>query len=397
MDQSDKIDGIITPSEKLELSELALLNENQQTLHELLRRAWEGTRNYEDLPLEASDRILEKILKPQPVTNPLPVTSRQPAKVRWLWVKRFAVAASITGLIFSGYILLKPKPAKNITTREIAGTKNIPPGGNKAVLTLGNGSRIILDSAQNGILGQQGKTTIVKTDSGKLAYNASTEKLNTKTTAVVYNTLTTPRGGQYQLTLLDGTRVWLNAASSIIYPTAFNGTSREVEVSGEVYFEVQHNAKMPFKVKVNNELIEDIGTSFNINAYTDESGMRITLVQGAINVLTTAGSRQISPNEQALILNDQLTVIKEVDVNKVIAWKKGLFEFNQTTLPVIMRQISRWYDVDIYYEGTVSTETFGGGISRNLPLSDVLKLLETNGVKFRLEGKQLFVNYKPAQ
>jgi transmembrane sensor len=308
------------------------------------------------------------------------------------WVRTTAAAAIIMVLGAGIYFISKSKPA---TEPEIAKAikTDIAPGGNKAMLTLGNGSKIILDSAVNGTLAQQGNTKIVKMDNGKLAYNGSTEKPSD----IAYNTLSTPRGGQYQLMLPDGTKVWLNAASSITYPTAFNSNKRTVSITGEVYFEVKHDSKKPFSVKVADFEVQDIGTHFDINAYSDETEIKTTLLEGKINVFASNKNHLLSPGQQATIANNKVTILSDVDLQRVVAWQEGRFEFNETQLPVIFRQISRWYDVDIKMEGPVTIETFGGGISRNLPLSDILKLLEANGLQFRLENKTLFVKTKTQQ
>jgi transmembrane sensor len=308
------------------------------------------------------------------------------------WVRTSAAAAIFIGIGAGIYFISKPKPN---SPSEISKTTitDIAPGSNKAVLTLANGSRIILDSAAIGTLAQQGKTKITKIDNGKLTYNSSNEK----PTELTYNILSTPRGGQYQLTLPDGTKAWLNAASSITYPTAFNSNKREVSITGEVYFEVKHDMKKPFSVKVAGIEVQDIGTHFNINAYSDELEIKTTLLEGKVNVLASNNNHFLSPGQQASVANAKVTILNNVDIQRVIAWQQGRFEFNQTQLPVILRQISRWYDVDIKMEGPVTTETFGGGISRNLPLSDILKLLEANGLQFRLENKTLFVKTKTQQ
>ena len=208
--------------------------------------------------------------------------------------------------------------------------------------------------------------------------------------AVAYNTLTTPRGGQYHLTLSDGTSVWLNAASSIKYPIAFTGNERRVEITGEVYFEVEHNAAKPFRVICNGQTVEDLGTHFNINAYNDENAVKTTLLEGSVNVSAAGKNKMLKPGEQAQLQHGNIR-IADVDVNKVAAWKNGLFQFNDDNIRDIMRQLGRWYDVDIKYEGNLPDWEFSGAIPRNANLSQVLDILSFVKVHFRIDGKTIVV------
>jgi transmembrane sensor len=263
-------------------------------------------------------------------------------------------------------------------------TQDLPPGGNKAVLTLGNGRQIILDSTQNGIIAMQGNTKILKTDGGKLAYT-STKEIPTE---ITYNVLTTPRGGQFQLSLPDGTKVWLNAASSIKYPTAFVGKERDVEMTGEAYFEVKHNAEKPFRVKAGDKIIEDLGTAFNVNAYTDESALNTTLISGSIRM----ENRVLKQGQQMQINNTGgIKIIDNADFEEVLAWKNGLFEFDRQDMQSIMRQVARWYDVEVSYEGEIASRSFSGIVSRNSNLSQVMKIMESANIRFRLEDKKIII------
>ena len=265
---------------------------------------------------------------------------------------------------------------------------DVAPGKNAAVLTLSGGKRIVLDSAADGLLARQGSTRIQKKPNGLLEYVPAGGVIEIK-----YNTLTTPRGGQYELTLPDGTNVWLNASSSITYPTVFAGKDRTVEVTGEAYFEVAHRADQPFRVKVGDELIEDLGTAFDVNAYADEPGIATTLVSGSVRVHSGKQSLLLSLGEQALGTPDgALTVDDKVDVDKTIAWKAGKFIFDRDDLPVILRQLSRWYDVGIQYQGSVPAGHFSGVISRNRNLSQVLDMLKaTNNIHFTIEDKTIVI------
>ena len=333
---------------------------------------------FSDIDRERWQPVLKKILEKKQA----PVKKIYQVKIRW--------AAAILILASAGsYFLIQQlhrSPAQNLT--QTARFKNdVAPGGNKAILTLGNGEQIILDSAHTGTIAVQGNAKILKTDSGKLTYSTTKEIQ----TAISYNVLTTPAGGQYQLTLSDGTQVWLNAASSIKYPTAFIGKKREVEITGEAYFEVKHDPTKPFHVLVNHIDVEDIGTQFNINAYTDESEMRTTLVEGS--VLLTAGNenKQIRAGEQARVGNGSIIIKQNADILQATAWRQGRFYFYGTDLKTIMRQISRWYGITVDY-GSEVPDHFTGIISRNANASQVLLMLEQTGrVHFNIEGKKVIV------
>jgi len=264
------------------------------------------------------------------------------------------------------------------------------PGKNTAILTLADGSTIVLDSAKNGALTSQGNTKVIKLNNGQLAYSSSGA-----TNEVLYNTMSTPRGGQYKLVLSDGSKVWLNAASSIHYPTSFPGNERKVEITGEAYFEVAHDAKKPFKVSVNNMEVQVLGTHFNVNAYRDERTINTTLLEGSVKVTKGSSMSILKPGQQAIIQqagdDKKITVENNIDVEAVIAWKNGYFSFTNADMTAVMRQISRWYDVDIVYEGKIPDRKFGGEISRNLNASQALKILQASKVHFRIEGKKIIV------
>ena len=316
-----------------------------------------------------------------------------------LW-KRIAAAAAILLLFSTGayFIFFNSKKQKQIAKTNIVAPQNdVAPGGNKAVLTLGDDSKIILDNAKDGTLAKQGNTNISKLDDGRIAYSL----LNEKPTHLIYNTITTPRGGQYQLTLSDGSKVWLNAASSIRFPTTFIGNERKVEITGEAYFEVapsispEGGGKRPFIVNVaGKEEVEVLGTHFNINSYSDETSINTTLLEGKVKVtsLGTNHSSLIAPGQQAQLNPDgKITLNNEVNTDEIIAWKNGQFNFNSADIGNIMRQVSRWYDVDIIYEGQISKETFSGIVNRNSNVSQVLKIMEEGGMKFKIDGNKITV------
>jgi ferric-dicitrate binding protein FerR (iron transport regulator) len=270
----------------------------------------------------------------------------------------------------------------------------IAPGGNKAMLRLADGSSVVLDSAADGLVTRQGGTEVIKSGTGQLAYTAGA----VGTVAVGYNTITTPRGGQYEVQLPDGSKVWLNALSSVHFPTAFAGKSREVEVSGEAYFQIAKDAGKPFSVKVNGLSVEVLGTQFNINAYSDEPEVRTTLMEGAVRVRQGLSAVVLKPGQEARVAAVSgavgaaaIPVANNVDLNEVAAWKNGLFLFNGARIETIMRQVGRWYGVDVDYKDKLSEE-FVAEIPRNVPLSKLLLLLEGTGqVHFSIAGKKVTV------
>jgi ferric-dicitrate binding protein FerR (iron transport regulator) len=307
---------------------------------------------------------------------------------------RVAAAAVLVTLVGAGgYFWLLKKPTTPPPQAEAVQVKpqDLPPGRDAATLTLADGQTIILDSA-NGTISKQGAATVIN-NNGRVSY-ANTG--NDTKPAVVYNKVSTARGNQYQLVLADGSKVWLNSASSLRFPTSFTGDRREVELDGEGYFEITKNAAKPFHVKTSTQDIEVLGTHFNVNAYNDEAAVKTTLIEGSVRVNQSAiGNRQsaiLKPGEQAVLIgNAPFTIDHSPDIDKVVAWKNGWFEFDDTDIKTIMRQISRWYDVDINYETKTDNEKYGGRISRNLNLSNILKMLENYGVHFKLTGKTLTV------
>jgi ferric-dicitrate binding protein FerR (iron transport regulator) len=314
---------------------------------------------------------------------------------------RLVAAAAVLLIMLGagGYFWLSNKPTPSALKQPIATVKpkDLPPGRDAAVLTLANGQKIVLDSA-SGTICEQGNVSVLNVN-GMLSYAPVSKKEGQP--EVIYNTVSTARGNQYQLVLADGTKVWLNSASSLRFPTSFTGNNREVELDGEGYFEVAKNAAKPFHVKTRSQDIEVLGTHFNVNAYRDEEDIKTTLLEGKVKVqsIPQGGSNDqsviLKPGEQASVsqtsqLSPSITV-QTVDLDQVMAWKNGWFEFDDTDIKMIMRQISRWYDVDIVYETKPGNEKFGGRISRNLNLSNILKMLENYGVHFKLEGKILVV------
>lgn len=371
-----------------------LLNENpeENSFTEELQMLWQDARTEQAIiPAAEWDqkmRLLKDKLKAEVALEPA-----MPKKVLPIHKYWWAAAAVLFIFISSAvYFLVNTNTNDNSALVNInnsaAPEDDRLPGGDKAMLTLADGSQIVLDSAGNGILAEQGNTKIIKQQDGQLVYNAA----GAGTDVIAYNTLTTPRGGQYKITLPDGSKVWLNAASSLKYPAAFTGNDRKVEITGEAYFEVAKDASKPFKVQVNQMEVEVLGTHFNINGYGDEEVIRTTLLEGSVKINTAAGSNLLKPGQQAqLQKTGRIKLINDADLEETMAWKDGNFQFENSDIKTVMRQLSRWYDVEIEYKGTVSKH-FIGTISRDVNLSKVLAMLQQTGeVKFKIEGKKVVV------
>jgi transmembrane sensor len=310
--------------------------------------------------------------------------------ITWHRFTRIAAAALILFITGTATWLVIRKNIPGKTAGKLARQEKneVAPGGNKATLSLADGSVISLDDVKNGQIAQQGNAQVSKSANGQLIYKVTEDRPS----SIVYNTLTTPRGGQFKLRLPDGSEVWLNAASSIKYPTTFAGNERKVEISGEVYFEIAHNASMPFKVSVNGMEVKVLGTHFNINAYNDEAAVKTSLLEGSISLTKAGAALTLKPGQQAqLAFAGNIHVTDDVDMDEVVAWKNGYFSFNMADLQAVMRQIARWYDVDIRYEGKIPERFFGGKIDRNSNASEVLKILEESKVHFSIEGKKIIV------
>ena len=310
---------------------------------------------------------------------------------------RYAAAAVVLVSVSVALFFVKNHNRPEKQNKQIAA--EIRPGGNKATLTLSNGSRIVLDSAHNGQIAKQSNINITKTAGNQIVYASAANNAGANGQQLAYqlqNTISTPNGGQYQLVLPDGTKVMLNAATSLTYPAEFHGNERVVHLSGEAYFEVAKNKKMPFRVIAGAQTVEVLGTHFNINAYRDEAAVKTTLLEGSVKVSSGANSALIVPGEQAVTsVNGGDNIFKHtVDVDKETAWKNGLFSFQNDDLKAVMRQVARWYDVNVVYAASLPREKFIGEISRTSNLSDVIKILELNDVHFDVQGKTITVSAK---
>ncbi|SDM50823.1 FecR protein [Daejeonella rubra] len=303
----------------------------------------------------------------------------------------YSAAAAVLILISAGLYYSNRSAEPVLVKTELPRFKNdIAPGKNKAVLTLDDGSTIDLDDAKNGILASESNIDIKKTGSGQLEYTAGAQ--GTKT--VKYNTLSTPKGGEYQLLLPDGSKVWLNSGSTLRFPTAFVGSERIVELNGEAYFDIAKNSKMPFLVRTNNAMdIKVLGTQFNVMAYDDEKNINTTLIEGSVEVLKGSGKTMLKPGQEAILNRGSGNIkVASADLEQAIAWKNGYFIFYNENIESIMRKVSRWYNVDVIYQGNLSNKDFVGTISRNKNVSELLKMLELTGaVNFSIDGRRITV------
>ncbi|ACU64142.1 FecR domain-containing protein [Chitinophaga pinensis] len=377
------LDGQCNRAEMEELYAWLQSSGSNRSLLAAMQREFEKTMGeHYEIPSELSDRIETRLL--QDISQEKVIRFPQRMRLRWI------AAAAVVLLAGSGvyYYMNTVSSRKALTANTgvlAADTGDIAPGTNKAILTLANGDVVTLDSAGNQIINQG--ETVVRQQNGQLHYAGQGSS-----DVVTYNTLTVPRGGQFNIVLSDGSHVWLNAASSMRYPTSFNGDRREVEIQGQGYFEVAPNASKPFFVKANNTEVQVLGTQFDIMAYADEKSINTTLIEGLVNVKYGNTEQRLKPGQQAVV--DPATgvmVVMKADVDQVIAWKTGFFEFDNATMADILRQLARWYDIEVSYNQTGNERLFGGRISRSLPLSDILHMLEANGPTFSLSGRKLTV------
>jgi len=384
------LDNSLTPDETEEWGRILRDDRTGQ-----IRQALEARIFHEqDLPAyqEADwDPLFEKIR----------VRTRPEGRVRQMKKNWLMAAAALVLLSIAAWLITESRRGSQQLAAPVP-TKQTPPqdiipGSNKATLTLADNTSISLDDAKDGVLGQQGNTQLIKRKDGQLSYQTAASSKLQAASGPVYNLLTTPRGGQYQLVLPDGSKVWLNAASRLKYPTSFSGSERVVELQGEAYFEIAHNPSMPFKVSLLSSKgampahVEVLGTHFNIKAYPDEPAIHTTLLEGSVKVHKGNGASQLRPGQQARWNDNTDITVTTADVEEVIAWKNGLFKFDEATIGDVMRQLARWYDVEVVYVNGVPSDLFRGEIYRNVNVSKVLKVLEVSGVHFTVEGKKILV------
>lgn len=373
------LDDIATSGELQELEEIIANAEYLEILNEII----DGT--YYTIPAQfiadksgsaAKESAYEFIIS-QP----------QHKKIFRLWPRIAAAASVILCLGIGAYFYLHSSPNTNQITRNQK--QDVAPGGNRAYLTLANGKRITLTDARNGMLAKQAGVTITKTANGQVEYSISHNNHNSGATDE-YNTIETPKGGEYEVKLPDGTDVWLNAASSLKYPASFAAhKERKVELHGEAYFEVAKDKSHPFIVSTAKQEVKVLGTHFNINSYTDEPSTKTTLLEGSVQL---NGTTILKPGEQASLSTSGAIDVTEVNVNKAIAWKNGKFVFTSESIESIMRKLARWYNVEVVYEDDFTDQPFTGSISRSDNISKILdKITFTQAVHFKIEGRRITV------
>ncbi len=374
-------EGTCSEEEKTALMALIRDPANTELLQAYIEESIKNGTNSYDIDAIRAEEIFQKVLHSQTeATTPV----RSISYMKWA----AAILIILSTAIY--YLLLNKKTEDSPSLAQSKSQDVILPASNKAMLTLADGSVIPLDNISEKTLLSQGETNIIRLNDGSILYKAGVAE----DTVISYNTISTPKGGQYQIILPDSTHVWLNAASSIRFPTSFKNDTRTVELSGEAYFEVTENKTKPFLVKVQESTITVLGTSFNINAYADEHDINTTLLEGSVKFDRNNIAKKINPGEQIIYntLSNSMN-IRDADIRQVMSWKNGFFEFDNMELSVIMRQIARWYDVELEFHRALPDLKLSGGISRKLTLQDLQKLMEANGVLFSIEGKKIIVDH----
>jgi len=348
--------------------------ENKEVVEKLIENRFDGaTTDHKIVEKEILDRVFNKIILDAPATKPQ----------RPLWHKIVAISAVAALILIISFPLLNWKK-DNLSAMQI-----VPPGSNKATLTLSSGETIVLENQPNGQLTADKGMRIEKTSEGGINYSSVNELAQKQPSMHLLNI---PKGGQFQLTLSDGTKVWLNSHSSLEYPSCFTGKERRVKLTGEGYFEVAKNNGKSFIVETANQQVEVLGTKFNINAYEDESSTRTTLAEGAVSVNTGQRSTLLKPGQQSILTSNNITV-KSVDTYQALDWKNGDFNFVNDDLKSIMRKISRWYNIEVVLEEPISKETYVAQISRKKQLNDLLKALQRAGsFKYHIQNNKLYIS-----
>lgn len=400
------VNNTCSQEELMQIAQLA--KEGSVDLMEVLQLHWENVNTKESSAISNPDELFTGILDRAKITESLTYENQEEPRIsnsggRRRFIIGIAAAAAILVAILVTAQFVFNNDDKNIVplVQDKPGAQEVLPGGDRAILTLANGQQIVLDSANDGNLASQGGIKVIKMG-GQLRYDTEGQS-----TEVLYNTISTPRGGQYQLELADGSKVWLNSASSLRFPTSFSGAYRKVELTGEGYFEVEEDPAKPFIVSSAPSAGSDrgvevtvLGTLFNVNLYDDESRIKVSLLNGSVQVVNPANTpalkekdiKTLIPGEQAeLSASEPIRVNNNVDMDEVLAWKNGYFFFKDSDLQSVMRQLARWYDVEVVYEGKIPKRQFEGKMPRNSNLSEVLKIIETNNVHMKIQGKKIVV------
>ncbi|MFA5244477.1 MAG: FecR family protein [Pedobacter sp.] len=386
------VEGKISRSEYEQLFDyIRSSSDEDDGLNHAVDHIFRNIKNYGDLSAEEKELLYKNISSL--IDAEEDCDNEKPGRNIWYQI---GVAASVVIVLAIGLFFYSNKSQDQpaLLVNKVLKPIVIKPGGSKAVLTLSDGSKIILDNAKNGILANQAGVSIQKTSDGELLYsfsNADESVAEKITKDIIYNKIETPLGGKYQINLPDGSKVWLNSASSLRFPALFSGNTREVELDGEAFFNVAKNKNKPFKVITKDQIVEVLGTQFNINSYGDEEVIKTTLIEGSVKILYKDEVVLLAPGQQF-----QPNVLKpkvvEADTEEVVAWKNGYFLFKNEDIRSIMRKLSRWYNVEVSYVGEIPEVGFGGNISTSKDITEVLDVLQlTNAVHFKVEGRRITV------
>lgn len=365
---------------------------NDDMLSELTRVAWEDLKEGGDevFSPEVTDRILNSIV-PSPRDRDEEFTAEvgivQHVGQKTLWWRKYSVAAAVALICISGAWW---KWNSRIKEKEIVAAEvhsDIKPGTNRAMLTLADGSTVVLDDAADGLISRQGAIEINKVKDGYIVCKVAGNRVYKNG----INIVSTPRGGRYHVGLPDGSAVWLNASSSIKFPAGFGAHERKVEIEGEVFFDIKKDVMRPFRVIFGANEVAVLGTRFNIAYYPDEAVSRTTLVEGSVALKNGNKKNTLVPGQAASITRDGAISIAAVDVEEMIAWKNDLFYFKEADIKTIMQQVSRWYDIEVGYEGVLPEKQFAGRVRRDVELSEFMAMLQYAGVNYRMEGRKMII------
>ena len=390
------VDGGISREEYDLLFDYIRANPEEEELNIAIDTVFKNSKNFNPLNSDDKELFFQNIIRNEHFDSEIQNEIETiPTFAPRLWYQ-LGVAASILILIATSLFFYTNRTPVNKLALEVVEPKKaavILPGDDKAILTLSDGTRIILEDAKNGILANQAGVSIQKTSDGELLYSFS-NSANSVTQAednILYNKIETPIGGKYQVNLPDGSKVWLNSSSSLRFSALFNGDTREVELSGEAYFDVSKNKSKPFRVITKDQIVEVLGTQFNINSYSDEGPIKTTLIEGSVKIIYKDKVVLLSPGQQ-FQPKELVSAVLEADTEEVVAWKEGYFVFKNEDIKSIMRKLSRWYNVEVSYSGDIPEVGFGGNISRSKDISEVLDVLQlTNAIHFKVEGRRITV------
>jgi transmembrane sensor len=371
----DFLAGRISPEQALELKKL-FGSEDESTLRELVAEALNNPDSKSNSIIDEQKRLDSIYTK---VKFEIAQEDKKQRIGRQFGLYTIVFVAAISLAVMGTLLYLNR--SKSVQQQTITAFSDVLPGSNKAMLVLSDGRKVSLTEAADGMIDQRIDGVVSKTRDGQLVYTSTSNNQ----APLKYNTVATPNGGQYQVVLPDGTKVWLNAASSLTYPVSFGASKeRRVELVGEAYFEVAHNKAQPFRVATAGQTVEVLGTHFNVNSYANEKKTTTTLEQGSVKVISGDQVRLIKPGEETLLYPNGKIELKQADLQTTLAWKEGRILFRDADIQTIMRQVSRWYDLEIIYSGTMPERKFNGGVARTANLSSLLKILELNDIRFKL-------------